>query len=309
MQLVHTNDHQEACRLRDAGYEPVECAFGQLGSVLGPLALDHHGTERHREGVAIRACRDLYGARRDDPRFVVTGTPDADAVLAIIALSGVVAEHLIPQSFYELVDRQDTDPIGLDLFADERDGVGLAWFNQQPEMTQSEKGFRRGIERMSHLLEHGLTPEVRKQVKKTDLSRRRRAIEGILARYAEDGTRLPVPPDLSGLPVLRGEEAAAASARVLVVTSTVWGFDQWYRLAPIVVSYASRIAKVTVGCPDVPTSERLFGPGGLMRVWERLGTGWGGREAIGGSPRGQRLREGDATDTARSILRLLREGR
>ena len=88
--LKFSNDYGEVCRLRDVGYEPIECAFGQFGSVMGPLNMDHHGTESHREGVALRACRDLYGARREDPRFAVTGAPDADAVLAIIALAGLV---------------------------------------------------------------------------------------------------------------------------------------------------------------------------------------------------------------------------
>ena len=47
----------------------------------------------------------------------------------------------------------------------------------------------------------------------------------------------------------------------------MWGFDVWYRAAPIVVSYASRLKKVTVGCPDRDTAEALFGPGGLECVW------------------------------------------
>ena len=84
--IQFTNDFNEACILRDQGFEPIECAFGQFGSVMGPLCMDHHGTESHREGVALRACRDAYGARKNDPRFVVTGAPDADAVLSIIAL-------------------------------------------------------------------------------------------------------------------------------------------------------------------------------------------------------------------------------
>ena len=70
LDLQFTNDIKEAQRFCDLGYEPIECAFGQYGSVMGPLNMDHHGTESHREGVAIRACRDHYGARMSDPRFV-----------------------------------------------------------------------------------------------------------------------------------------------------------------------------------------------------------------------------------------------
>lgn len=302
--IAYTNDHATACRLRDDGYEPVECAFGQHGSVLGRYALDHHGAESHREGVALRGCRDLYGARKRDPRFVVTGTPDADAVLAIIALAGLVPAGSISETFYRLVDRQDVDPIGMDLFS-EPCGVDLAWFNQRPDLHPSEAGFRRAISEMTHLLEVGLPPEERERAIASDRSRRRRALEGIVALYTWRGARQSVPTDIESRPVCRGPEVVQAPAPVVVVQSTVWGFDVWYRVAPIVVSYASRQAKVTLGCPDRPTAELLLGPGGLQNVWPHLGVGWGGRETVGGSPRGVRLHVADAETTARRVLELL----
>lgn len=305
LQLVHTNDHGTACRLRDEGFEPVECAFGGHGSVLGPLAMDHHGTESHREGVALRACRDLYGARRTDPRFVVTGTPDADAVLAIVALAALVPRERIPQGFYELVNQYDVDPIGLDLLGLEH-GVELAWFNQREGLLQSEAGFRRALGQMQRLLLEGIDERTRRQVRGTDKARRRKAMEGILAVHDRGGLALPVPASVEGRPVRRGAAATEGAARVVVLQSSVWGFDQWYRLAPVVVSYASRMAKVTLGCPDADTAERMFGPGGLMNVWPALGKGWGGRPSIGGSPRGLRLSLSDAHAVARTVLPLLR---
>ena len=36
--IQFTNDFNEACILRDQGFEPIECAFGQFGSVMGPSA-------------------------------------------------------------------------------------------------------------------------------------------------------------------------------------------------------------------------------------------------------------------------------
>lgn len=305
LQIVHTNRADEARALRDAGFEPVECAFGQLGSILGPLELDHHGTESHREGVALRACRDLYGARRHDPRFVVTGTPDADAVLAIVALAGLVPASAIPPRFYALVNEQDLDPIGLDLLS-EPEGVALVWFNQQEHLTQSEEGFHKAIGHMVRLLIEGLPTSERTAVESKDRHRREKALEGILERLDRGGLALPIPPHPERHPVLRGEAALDAAARILVVRSIVWGFDVWYRLAPVVVSHASRMAKVTVGCPDQPTADLLFGSGGLQRVWPALGRGWGGRETIGGSPRGERLGVEVARSTARTLLPLLR---
>jgi hypothetical protein len=303
-ELIFTHDFAEATRLCAAGYEPIECAFGQHGSVLGPLALDHHGTESHREGVAIRACRDHYGARVSDPRFVVTGTPDADAVLAIVALAALVPQSKLTPEFYELVNAHDTDPIGHDLLGTEP-GERLAWFNQREKLFQNVDGFGKAIGHMVHLLTHGLSAADRAAVHKADRGRRRRALDGVQMRLDARGEPLPVPEDFVKLPVCRGEAAVAGAARVLVVHSTVWGFDAWYRLAPVVVSYAERMAKVTVGCPDTDTADRIFGPGGLERVWPSLGVGWGGRGTIGGSPRGQRLSIREAEATARKILPLL----
>jgi hypothetical protein len=302
--IAHTHDYDTACRLRDDGYEPVECAFGQHGSVLGKYALDHHGTESHREGVALRACRDLYGARKRDPRFVVTGTPDADAVLAIVALAGLVPKANIAESFYRLVDRQDVDPIGLDLFS-ETSGVELAWFNQRPDIYPNEAGFRRAVSEMTHLLEVGIAPEERERAIASDRGRRRRALEGIIGLYTWRGGRREMPPDVEHRPVCRGPGVGSTEAPVVVVQSTVWGFDVWYRMAPIVVSFAARQAKVTLGCPDRETAEALFGPGGLQNLWPHLGVGWGGRETVGGSPRGARLAASDAEHTARTVLEYL----
>ncbi len=304
LEIVHTHEYDEAVRRRDAGFEPVECAFGQYGSVLGPLCLDHHGTESHREGVALRACRDLYGARASDPRFVVTGTPDADAVLAIVALAGLVPRERLRPEFYELVDRHDVDPIGLDML-ESGPGEELAWFNQRSELFQTEAGFHKAIGHMVDLLRRGLDDETRRQVHKMELNRRKKALGGIVALYDLQDRALPLPADPASQPLRRGAAAHAGPGVVLLVKSTVWGFDQWYRLAPVVVSYAERMAKTTAGCPDVETAEALFGRGGLMNVWPALGRGWGGRATIGGSPRGVRQRVSDAEATAHVLVRTL----
>ena len=213
LDIRFTNDFQEACRLRDEGYEPIECAFGQYGSVLGPLCMDHHGTESHREGVALRACRDAYGARANDLRFVVTGAPDADAVLSIIALSALVRREQLASDFYELVNAYDTDPIGIDL-TESTLGTRLAWFNQLPHLRQSEQGFRTAIEAMLRLLNDDVSTEELDKVARADQNRRKIASQGILACYAESGQQLPLPEDLLAEPVRRDAAAKAHPSRV-----------------------------------------------------------------------------------------------
>ena len=102
--------------------------------------------------------------------------------------------------------------------------------------------------------------------------------------------------------VLRGQRISDSQARICITQSPVWGFDVWYRMAPIVVSYAARLNKITVGVANVETAELLFGNGGLNRLWSLFGEGWGGRESVGGSPRGLKL-EFDQVYTVAETLR------
>ncbi len=292
LHIRHTNDYAEAVALRDAGWEPIECAFGGYGSVVGPLCMDHHGAYSHLEGVALRAWREHYGARAEDPRFVVTGSPDADAVLAIVGLSAQVPREQVPAGLVELVDRFDREPIDVDLLAEPHGLVELAF--DQMNLTPDEAGFLRGVEGMVRLLREGVPPETARHVLGRERSRRERAERGVVAVFEPGGRRLdpPVAP-------------APRRPRVLLAHATVWGFDVWYRIAPVVVSFSPRLHKVTVGCRDTRTAQRLFGPRGLLDVWPRLGQGWGGRESIGGSPRGEPLTLHDAERAAGLVARAL----
>lgn len=304
LDIQFTHSHKTARKLRDAGYEPIECAFGQFGSVMGALNMDHHGTESHREGVAIRACRDHYGNRQSDRRFVVTGAPDADAVVAIIALAGLLPQSALIRDFYELVNAFDIDPIGIDLFSQPH-GAELAWFNHIQGMEQSAQGFHQGVTAMMRVLTQGLTNKERDKTVRSDRARRERAEQGVRALLNISGHHLsrPVPPFGS---VRRAGEAFRDDARLVVTQSPVWGFDVWYRMAPIVVSYVQRLQKITVGVVDTHTAIELFGPSGLMEVWQDLGQGWGGRESIGGSPRGESLSLEDIEQVTDTILVHLR---
>ena len=275
--LRYTDDYNEACRLRDQGFEPIECAFGSYGSVLGELAMDHHGTESWREGVAIRACRDHYGARQDDPRFVVTGNADADAVLAIIALAALVPQSQIPQEFYTLVNDHDTDPIRLDLL-DLPYGDELLSFLQIEHLRRDQSSFHRAIEEMMRLLLGGLQHRQRTTIRRREEHRIQMAEESYLEAFGRS---------------------------ILFVASPVWGFDRWYRKAPLIVSYSQRASSITLGCRDHQAATELLGEGGLLSLFPLLGQGWGGREAIGGSPRGIRFTLDEARDIAQKIQTFL----
>ena len=128
-----TNDIEEVKTLIAQGYCPVECSIGGK-SLVCDLLMDHHGSNSHLESVAVRAYRDHFGARRNDPRFVLVGSPDADATFAIASLGGLlphpsveVPDHLPPHikaskqrdllPLAQTVAVIDVDPIGRDLSA------------------------------------------------------------------------------------------------------------------------------------------------------------------------------------------------
>ena len=46
---------------------------------------------------------------------------------------------------------------------------------------------------------------------------------------------------------------------------------------------------ITLGFKDLETAERYYGEGGLKNLYSTLGEGWGGRETVGGSPRGEHI--------------------
>lgn len=298
VEVFYTDSYSDACRLRDAGYEPIECAFGGYGSVLGPLAMDHHGTESHRSGVAIRACGEFFGQRKEDPRFVVTGTPDADAVLAIVALAGLVDRSCISDTFYTLVDRYDRDPIGMDLTREPL-GTALLAFNQT-QLPRGQEGFLLGIDKMVELLTVGLPAEKVRNVLGMEKSRQKQAKKALVLLIYPDGTQILG--EMADSPVQPGE---TPPKRVALVKGSVWGFDLWYRWAPVVVSWSSRLRKITVGCPNLQVATECFGQGGLMAIYPRLGIGWGGRETVGGSPRGVSVTLHDAQQTALELAQLL----
>ena len=293
IKIIWTADKADAEMLALGGFEPIECSFGHLGSVVGSLTMDHHGTYAHLEGVALRAYRDHFGARKDDPRFVVTGAADADATFAIAALAGLLPhpsraaefEGALPpvkasgtrdiSGLAALVNKVDTAPIGVRLEESE-EGVTLLLWNQMSSSSQDATAFHAGVDRWRALL--GRAPKALLAAAKTEEA----------ARVAE----------------ARKAEVSKMSDQVAIVESAVWGFDVWYaEVAPVIVAYVAVNGNVTIGCPDVESAEKFFGPGGLKNVFAKLEPqGWGGREAIGGSPRGAQLTKDPAPQAANVLV-------
>lgn len=277
MKIIHVSTFEEVEALKAEGFCPVECSFGNESSV-DSLMMDHHGKLSHLTGVALRANEEHFGARKDDPRFVVTGDADKDATFAIYRLCGMGPSGL--SDLAALINRVDTDPIGVRLEETEEGRMLLLW-SRLASHAKDATAFYAGVDRWRWLLE-GRKPEA------------------LLSAIAEEEK-------------LRVQEARKAcfekvSEQVAFVTeSGVWGFDVWYaELAPVIVSFEPTQGRATIGCPNVETAERFFGSGGLMNIFRTLKPdGWGGRESIGGSPRGLRISRDDAFKAAEEIASIL----
>lgn len=295
------NDVRVARQLRDAGFCPVEAAYGEE-SVVDELRMDHHGALSHLEPVSLRAFRDHHGARRHDPRFVVAGELDPDAAFAMAALAGLVPAADEPggdraQAIVEMIALVDTDPIGRDLTGEE----GFAFLKLWSQL------FRTHDEALAPAAVLAWGPLTR---------RAREPLAGLLAGSldAEIERRRTAEREARALDVDVSDDRRV----VLLDGPTVWGFDVWYGRDeqqpaesvgawrhPVVMT-RSEDGSVTVGCPNVTVAETLFGSGGLRGVFDTLEpSGWGGREAIGGSPRGVRLSLEETVAAARAIHRLL----
>ena len=135
------------------------------------------------------------------------------------------------------------------------------------EQSQAESGnFEKAMD-IAKQFEGGLTKEMEAGAEKFDRERVERADEGIVRN----------------------------KGGVLLVNSDIKGcFDLWYKKAPVVVVFNSLLKTISIGATDTKKAEELFGPGGLKNVFPKLDGAWGGRESIGGSPRGKEMAFSDA---------------
>lgn len=291
IRLIHTSNADFARQMASDGWCPIECSFGS-GSVMDALCMDHHGSESHREGVALRAYRDHFAACKERAQFIVTGAADADATFAIAALAGLLPHPSREEEFTDsppwikaamtadlsklaaTVNTVDIDPISNQVIELPHGELVLLW-NQLSSGCEDRSAFHAGVDRWRFLTGSRAPKALLDSVKDTEA-----------LRVTES----------------RKAELHFKSQFVACVESPVWGFDVWYQEhAPCVLAYVD--GSVTIGCRDDEMAEMLFGPGGLKNVFEKLQPeGWGGRETIGGGPRGVTLTVADTIAAARAVV-------
>ncbi len=302
-----TTAHQAECLVRN-GWTPVECNFGDY-SVVDDLMMDHHGELSNLEPVGIRAYRDHFGACAEDPRFVVTGAPDADQTFAVLALAGALPhpsrEIRHPGEKYlqkdltemaELIAKLDRDPIGVDKTESEFGKILITWGAMHTGIGDGLPRTQMAVSLMFRMLTGGVQHLMKPYFDAAHQQEAERREMAAKDEVIEEETAIPVVND-----------------------SPVWGYDVWYaRLGeetdsqlpegwkrPVLIAYQPKINKISFGCPNKAVAETLFGEGGLLNVFPLLGEGWGGHEAGGGSPRGQKYSLEDAKRLAREVFEMI----
>jgi len=282
MKIEVASSVQQALALRSAGWCPVECAFG-TESVVDELVLDHHGPFSNLEPVSIRGYRDHQGCRRADPRFVVAGSPDADATFAIASLADVLpadteCRSADPGRLAQYIAARDLDPLEKhNTGAAETDYVRLFGSLKLPLATA--EAWVHGVMLWPWLLRAAAAP----------------ALAAACRSWDDERLRLG-----------RAAPVEQFGPHVALVESSVWAFDVWYdEISPVILHFEPSAGRVTIGCRDAERAAELFGNGGLKRVYPQLRPdGWGGRESVGGSPRHVCMSRQDAVRAAERVSEL-----
>lgn len=304
LQIRIANTPKQAERWRDRGYCPIECSFGPV-SVVDDSQLDHHGSMSALEGVAIRAYRDQFGTRREDPRFVVAGFPDEDACFSIAAKCGIIPHPSLADMFKNAppamlkvarqnllhvaqeINRVDVKPDLAIMLVDTYFGrVVLSWRQQAHPTCRDLLSWFGGVDRWRALL----------TAQGDDLIN--------VAGEAQDD---------------RLEEAASARSvdidgRVAVVDFSNLGpnsayYRVWLNRFPVLVAFIGGpegVGTCSFVVRDMATAQQFYGPKGLLSLYERLSPGGcGGREIIGGSNRESFVNWDAAQDFGRQLNALI----
>lgn len=269
---------------RAKGYTPVECCFGEC-SIVDDLELDHHGPFSDREGVAIRAYRDCFGSRAENPKFVTTGFPDEDATWAMCAAAGILPHPSNADRFpdappamariarqnllhvAELINHVDVNPDEAITLVDTYWGRLVLSWRQQAHPTQRDLlAWMGGLDRWRCLC----------------------------SAQTDDMINVAVNAQRERLEEVGSARSIVISEQVVVVDFSTLGpnsafYRVWLERFPVVVAFIggpTGFGTCSFVTRSVADAEQLFGRGGLRAAYPALAPGGcGGRENIGGSNR------------------------
>jgi hypothetical protein len=259
------------------GFIPIELAEGGE-SFVDFRCLDHHNDYSHLPSACVSALK-YYGNISNPAKLMVNHT-DIDCVLAGITLMGLLPLGVMVELNQE-AGFLDTDPFGADISRMRYGDLISLWKTSMSSNKQSGWSWVFGLLLLVDMFRNA--SDYRDAIQRTheaERERRRIATDDYEnARRSQSGRMLLVAPSrVPGFDVqfARQPEFAAESPQ---------GWRHW-----CIVAFAEASESVTISCPNKAVAEEIFGDGGLLNIFPKLpslcGRGWGGRESVGGSPRG-----------------------
>ncbi len=282
IQLLWRPELEEIQNYIDDGFVPIEMAEGTK-TFVDYRVLDHHNEYSDLPSACITALKYYGELRGADPAKIMVNHTDADSVMTGLTLLG-----LMPSDFLEELNPEigvlDTEPLLADVDSMKYfDFIGL-WKTAMGSVKQSGWSWLYGIQLWLDIYEHPQKSErLMNEMKALDAERKTIALQ----EYEQ--------------------AKITPSKRALgIANSTVKGFDvQFMRQKEYpadslegwrhwcIVSYVEKAKNIMLSCPCKRVAELAFGEGGLKNILAALpvinGKEWGGRESVGGSPRGEIL--------------------
>lgn len=260
------------------GAIPIELSY-ENKNFVDDLKLNHHNSLAHQDASSILSLAH-YDVASKKNRSILVNRVDADCVMAGINILGLLPKEIC-EKVSPYIGMRDMDPFNSLVQSSEWNTHISTWNYAMSGQKNDAWAWLFGAQLMCSILEHPENWSDRfEQQRNLEESRLKLAAED----YENNGTILD-----SGKVVLISPSRAFGfdiqfQRREEFSNVSLAGWKHW-----VIVSYVEKLQKVTVSCPNVEVAEAIFGKGGLTNVFPKLkpveGKEWGGRAAIGGSPR------------------------
>ena len=294
IQLLWQPNGDEIETYINEGFVPIEMAEGTR-TYADFRRLDHHNEYSEMPSACVTALKFYGELSNQTPAKMMVNHTDADSVMTGLSLLGLLPRGLLEKLNPE-IGQLDTEP----LMADEtkmrfKDEIHI-WKECMESVKQSGWSWLYGLQLWLDIFTNRTSfDSYPGTLNEREEGRKKLALEDYqTAKSGPSGHVLLVNPSrVKGFDVQFGRQESSPP-------DTLEGWRHW-----CLISYVPKAGNVMLACPCRKVAELAFGLGGLKNVFPLLpdidGREWGGRESVGGSPRGVTFPE-DRLDEALEIV-------
>jgi len=281
------------------GFVPIEMAEGDE-SFVDFRCLDHHNAYSCLPSACVTALKH-YGTLGNPARLMVNHT-DADCVLAGLTIMGFLPMEILEKLNVE-VGILDTNPLSEDYTQFAHGDAIRLWKTGMVSAKQSGWSWLYGLQLFLDIFRNAdCYSEIKDKIEERERERVRLALEDY-----EKAVRSPSGKILLIAPSRVNGFGVQFCRQPNFPADTLEGWKHW-----CIAAHVAGSENITISCPNRSVAELAFGPGGLLNIYPKLpeleGKKWGGRESVGGSPRGAAVSVGLLPVVLETIENLLREG-